>query len=337
LDNNINTFALPETKPVIAATADSVSVAGPLNSNQNHRDIDVDTFYIGHWLRIDSGPGIGQSRRIVSYQTDPDGAQVTFTVAPRWDVPPQAGASRASVARTFWQTLIVANTIDQRKPPCLKSNRTRPKGGNISVWAQTTDSVIDGNRQFDTDGILFQEAYGADLLCPACAAGTSIPSFLEIRNNLIDGEYQWDSACSLSGIMGSYAATPNPRSSPPPLSFGVSISHNRILHADSLYGGAINIVPTWYRGPPGYAKPLVAGITIHHNEIRDIAGPAPRSACGYAQTGRFGIDIQGDRFVDGTVLYKNSCENVATPLWDRGVHTHRLCDQSTALSCECAH
>lgn len=338
LDNNINTFALPESERVIAATADSVRVAGPLKSNQNHRDIDVDTFYIGHWLRIDSGPGIGQSRRIVAYRIDPGGAQVTFTVAPRWDVPPQAAASRVSVGRTFWQTLIVANTIDQRKPPCLKSNRTRPKGGNISVWAQATDSVVEGNRQFDTDGIVFQEQYGADdASCPACVAGTSIPSFLEIRNNLIDGEYQYDSACSLSGIMGSYAATPSPRSSPPPLSFGVSISHNRISHADSLYGGAINIVPTWYRGPPGYAKPLVAGIVIHHNEIRDIAGAVPRSACDYHQTGRFGIDIQGDRFVDATVLYKNSCENVTTPLLDRGVHTRRLCDQSTALSCECIH
>jgi hypothetical protein len=338
LDNNINTFALPDIERVIAATDDSVSVAGPLTNNQNYRDIDVNTFYVGHWLRIDSGPGIGQSRRIVSYRIDPVAAQVTFTVAPRWDVPPQTAVSRVSVERTFWQTLIVANTIDQRRPLCLKSNRTRPKGGNISVWAQATDSVIEGNRQFDTDGILFQQGYGTgDPACRTCAFSTTIPSFLEIRNNLIDGEYQWDSACSLSGIMGSYAASESTRSPPPLLSFGVSIARNRIVHADSLYGGAINIVPTWFRGPPGYAKPLVAGITIHHNEIRDIAGPAPRTACGYTQSGRFGIAVQGDRSVDATVLYKNSCDNVATPLLDRGIHTRRLCDQSTASSCECSH
>jgi hypothetical protein len=338
LDNNINTFALPSMQPVIAASPESVTVAGPLKRKQNQRDIDQNAFYVGHWLRIDSGPGIGQSRRVVGYQIAPGGAQVTFTVTPRWDVPPQADSSSVSVARTYWQTLIVANTIDQRKPPCLKSNRTRPKGGNISVWAQATDSVVEGNRQFDTDGIVFQEQYGADdASCSVCGAGNSIPSFLQIRNNLIDGEYQWDSACSLSGIMGSYAAAPSPHFPPPLLNFGVSISHNRISHADSLYGGAINIVPTWYRGPPGYARPLVAGITIDHNEIRDIAGTAPRTACDYVQTGRFGIDIQGDHFVDATVLYKNSCENVATPLRDRGVHTRRLCDQSVPQSCECSH
>ena len=338
LDNNVNTFAFPSMQRVTAASPDSVTVAGSLKNNQNRRDIDVNTFYIGHWLRIDAGPGIGQSRRIVSYKTEPGGAQVTFTVAPQWDVPPQAAVSSISVARTFWQTFIVANTIDHRKPPCLKSNRTRPKGGNISVWAQATDSVVEGNRQFDTDGIVFQEGYGADdASCPVCGAGTSIPSFLEIRNNLIEGEYAWDSSCSLSGIMGSYAATPSSHAPPPLLSFGVSISHNRISHADSLYGGAINIVPTWYRGPPGYRKPLVAGIIIDHNEIRDIAGPAPRTACDYVQTGRFGIDIQGDHFVDATVLYKNTCENVATRLLDQGVHTRRICDQSTAHSCECAH
>lgn len=334
LDSNINSYGLAAVQPVIAATADSATVAGPLMSKQKNREVEVGTYYLGHWLRIDSGPGIGQSRRIVAYRMGPGGSPVTFSVAPRWDVPPQATVSSASVSRTYWQTLIVANSIDHRKPPCLKSNRTRPKGGNISVWAQATDSVVEGNRQFDTDGILFQEGYGADDSCPQCGSWTSIPSFLEIRSNVIDGEYQWESACSLSGIMGSYAASPT--SSPPLLNFGVSISHNRIVHADSLYGGAINVVPTWYRGPPGYAKPLLAGITIDHNEIRKISGPAPRTACDYVQKGRYGIAIQGDKYVDSTVLYKNTCADVATPLLDHGVRTKRVCDYSAPMSCECA-
>jgi hypothetical protein len=258
-------------------------------------------------------------------------------VAPQWDVPPQAQDSRVSVARTFWQTLIVANTVDQRKPPCLKSNRTRPKGGNISVWAQTTDSVVAGNRQYDTDGIVFQEGYGADEAgCAACGTWTSIPSFLDIRANLIEGEYAWESSCSLSGIMGSYAAAPAAHSLPPPLSFGVSISHNRITHADSLYGGAIDVVPTWFRGPPGYEGPLVSGLMIDHNEIRDVAGAAPRTECDYPQKGRYGIALQGEHYVAATVLYANRCDEVAIPLEDRGVHTRRICDGARSDSCECA-
>ncbi len=335
LDNNINSFALPESQGVIAATDYSVEVAGPLKREQNQREIDPAQYYVGHWLRIDAGPGIGQSRRIVSYQVGPGGNPVIFTVAPHWDVTPRSGVSRVSVGRTFFQTLIVANTIDQRKPRCLKSNRTRPKAGNISVWAQATDGVVDGNRQFDSDGIVFQEGYSPDdAACAACGAWTSIPSFLEIRGNLIEGEYQWESACSLSGIMGSYAAAPGGRTDPPLLDFAVSISHNRIVHADSLYGGAINFVPTWFRGPAGYAKPLVTGVIIAHNEISDVAGPAPKTECDYRQTGRVGIDLQGDRFVDATVLYKNSCTDVSTPLSDHGVHTRRICD-GAIHSCEC--
>jgi hypothetical protein len=336
LDNNANTFALPESQTVIRSSRDSVSVRGPLKAVQNNRPVDIDTYYLGHWLRIDAGRGIGQSRRIVAYRRDAGSGEISFMVDLPWDVPPRAGESRVSVAREYWQTLIVDNTVDQREPPCLKSNRTRPKGGNISVWAQTADSAVEGNRQYDTDGILFQQAYGVDdAACDVCDAHTSIPSFLEIRGNIINGEYDWTSACSLSGIMGSYAASPNHGSGPPPLSVGVSISHNQITHADSLYGGAINIVPTWYRGPAGYAQALVEGVMIHHNVIRDISGAAPLPACEYRQSGRFGIALQGDKDVDATILYKNICANVDTPLLDRGAHTHRVCDQVAAPSCEC--
>ncbi len=337
LDNNANTFGLSHSGLVLRATGVSVSVAGPLKATQNNRAVDVDRYYVGHWIRIDTGPGIGQSRRIVAIRRGGASADVTFDVDPPWDVAPKPNVSTVSVAREYWQTMIIGNTVDQRKPLCLKSNRTRPKGGNITVWAQSADTVVEGNRQFDTDGIVFQQGYGADdATCADCRTWTAIPSFLEVRDNLIDGEYDWNSACSLSGIMGSYAASPSPHEPLPLLSFGVSIAHNRIAGADGLNGGAISIVPTWFTGPPGYARPLLEGLSIHHNEIRNIAGTPPQAACGYVQDGRYGIALQGERQIEGTVLYANTCENVTNPLRDRASRTQRACGAHETNSCECA-
>jgi hypothetical protein len=335
LDSNANTYALPRSESVVQATSDSVSVIGPLKSDQNDRSVDIDTYYVGHWVRIDAGPGVGQSRRIVAIHRQ--ALTVTFSVDPPFDVVPEPNLSTASVAREYWQAMVLGNVIDQRKPLCLKSNRTRPKGGNISVWGESADSVIEGNRQYDTDGIVFEQGYGAfDSACADCKAWTSMPSYLEIRNNWIQGEYDWASACSLSGITGSYAASPSPHALPPLLSFGVSVSHNRVMHADGLRGGAISIAPTWFRGPTGYARPLLGGVIVDHNLIQGVSGAPPRPACGYSQDGRYGVDLQGDdRFIDGTVLYRNVCEDVGIPLRDHGVHTKRVCDQPGPKSCEC--
>jgi hypothetical protein len=335
LDGNANTFALPATREVVRSTQDSVTIAGPLKATQNSRPIDVNAYYAEHWIRVDDGPGIGQSRKIAAYHIDADTSEATFTITPPWDVRPRPKESTISVARQYWQTIIVGNRIDQRSPPCTKANRTRPKGGVITVWAETTDSVVAGNRQFDTDGIIFQQQYVADdRSCPTCAY-EAMPAFLAIRGNTLDGEYDWHSACSLSGIMGSYAASPTPRSPPPGLSFGVSISHNRIRHADGLYGGAIDVGPTWYEGPPGYSKALVKGLVVDHNEIRQISGAPPAAACGYTQTKRSGIHLQGGSHLDSTVLYMNTCDDVSSPLIDRGAHTLVDCSTVPPNSCEC--
>ncbi len=336
LDNNANTFAFGAARMVSDATADSVRTPGPMKLEQDHRPVDPSTYYVGHWVHVAAGPGMGQARKIISYTLNPRTAEIAFSVSPPWDVPPLPGVSTITIAREFWQVYVVDNTIDQRRPLCQKSNRTRPKGGAITVWAQTSDSVVEGNQQFDTDGISFQQAYGADEQgCAECAAGADLQSFLEIRGNRIDGEYDWDSACSISGITASYAASPSPRSPPPLLSTGVSISHNTILHADGLRGGAITVLPTWYSGPSGYAKPLIQNLLIHHNRIVNVDGAQSRNACNYESAGRIGIRIQGSRSVEGTVLYMNDCENVSRPLADGGSHTLALCDKSPMHSCEC--
>jgi hypothetical protein len=335
LDNNANTFAFAESQPVAQATPDTVRVTGSLQGMQNSRRLDPQTYYVGHWLRIDSGPGIGQARKISSYRIEADGG-VTFSVAPAWDVAPVPTLSHVSVGRTFWQTFIVGNTADQRSPLCTKNNANSPKGGGISLWSQITDSVVADNKQHDTDGIVFMQRYiAAEQSCSTCTGSTLMASFLNIRDNIIDGEYNWNSACSLSGVMAFYGASPTPHSPPPPLGVAVSISHNRITHADGLQGGGIDILPSWFQGPPGYAKPLVAGLTIDHNDISDISGSAPKSACNYRQDDRIGIHLQGDKSLDATVLYMNRCEKVKSPLVDRAAHTLRLCDKEAAGSCEC--
>jgi hypothetical protein len=336
LDNNANTFGLAAATAVLAATQNSVRIAGPLKSIQNERPVDLSNYYIGHWLHVAEGPGMGQTRRIVSYRMNGAGTDVTFVVSPAWDVIPRGVVSSVTIGREFWQAYVVGNTVDQRKPLCTKANATRPKGGAISIWAQTSDSVVEGNRQFDTDGILFQQAYGADDPdCSECAANTDLQSFLEIRSNLVDGEYDWDSACSLSGIMGSYGAAPTARFTPPPLSVGVSISHNTISRADGLLGGAITVQPTWYRGPEGYKYPLIENLLIHHNHISHVSGGGTHAACGYSAAPRIGIRLGGESSVAATVLYMNACDDVTTSLVDNGINTRRVCDNLPVHSCEC--
>ena len=85
--------------------------------------------------------------------------------------------------------------------------------------------------------------------CPDCTILGFFNFFLEIRDNVIDGEYDWGNDCSRSGIGLGVAAAPWDGAPPPTVGFGNSISHNTIRHADEQYGGAIAQVNTWYAGP----------------------------------------------------------------------------------------
>ena len=107
------------------------------------------------------------------------------------------------VGRAFWQALIVGNRVDHRQPLCRKSNRNGPRGGAISVWAQSSDSVIAFNRQFDTNGIAFQQIF--------TPGGTIFQSFLEMRGNRMSGEYTAGRGDSRQGISASHGASPDRR------------------------------------------------------------------------------------------------------------------------------
>ena len=220
-DGNGNTFALRAVTEVSRAGASSVEVAAALVSRQQRQDIAADAFYREHWVQVVSGPGLGQVRKITSYSVSPDRSTSKFQVTPPWDVIPQPGKSRIAVGKEFWQVYTIDNFIDHRKPLCEKSNRKRPAGGGIGMWAQTADSVIAGNRQYDTDGILTQQIYSLpERPCADCNMESLLQYFLEIRNNLIDGEYDWNNDCSASGIAAGLAAAPWNDPDPPTVSYG---------------------------------------------------------------------------------------------------------------------
>ena len=335
-DGNGDTFGFNGAAPVVAATADTVVVSGSLLSRQNDRGIDTATYYAGHWVQVVQGRGAGQSRKITGYTQDPGAGTVAFRVMPRWDVVPQPTDSRVIVGRQFWQVFAVANTVDQGRPLCRKSNLSGPYGGGINMWAASSDSVVAGNSQRDTSGIAFQQTYSVpDSSCRDCGNSSAVQFGLEISGNVVDGEYDWSSDCSSSGITGSFGAAPTPGSPPPTLGFGIAITRNFISHADGLHGGAIDIASTWFRGPPPYDWPLVRNLVIFGNKVRDVSGSLPRSVCGYPQRTRTGIRLDGPDNVRDVVIYGNQCPNVDALIDDPDPRHARLCSAQASDGCEC--
>jgi hypothetical protein len=335
-DNNGNTSAFEHAMTVQTATRDAVSVSGKLSHTQNDREVPLPEYYSEHWVQIVEGPGLGQTRHIAGYAVEPGSSSVKFRVWPSWDVVPVAQKSRVVVQRQFWQVYTINNRIDQRRPLCRKSNRTQSKGGVITMWAPSTDSVIAGNVQFDSDGIKFEQGYSAvDPMCKECTSWAMAQMFLEIRGNAIHGKYDWDSNCSESGISGWYGASPTPSSPPPVMSYGVSIAHNMVEHADGLRGGGISTMLSWYAGPPSRDRPLVRNLLIQHNLLEDINGSLPKGRCANSQPIRTGINLDQTHLVHGTILYANSCNKVAKHLFDGAARTSRVCPSSVKNSCEC--
>lgn len=262
-DGNSDTFGYNATGQVTDSGASSITVKGELQAPPNEWAGGPDSYYVGHWMQLVEGQGLGQTRRIRAYRSDPNTRSTVFQIYPPWDVRPAAGTARVIVARQFWQTYVVGNEITQAAPPCKKANLNGPHGGEITMWAPSADSVFEGNRQLDTNGLGFQQIFSAhERSCPTCASHSAVQTALEIRGNRVLGEYDWSSSCSLSGIHGSFGASPTPEAPSPIVSFGVQVTHNIIEHSDGLHGGAIDIMPTWYRGTEPL-RPLVVLSLIH--------------------------------------------------------------------------
>lgn len=336
-DDNGQWLAFDGAPTVSSAGAATVSVRAPLQDHLGSLTIERASYYRGLWIQIMAGPGTGQVRKIQSYVEDRASGTVTFTVAPAWDITPGPG-SRISVGRDYWQVYTVGNVIDQREPLCKKSNLNGPSGGTIAIWTSTADSVIAGNEQHDTGGIFFGARYSFPAPdCHDCGNVASFQTGLEIRDNVVDGEYDWNSDCSRSGISGALSISPTPQSPPPLVGIGIQIAQNRITHADGLRGGAIDLTAGWYLGPPPGKWPLLESSIIQHNTVTDIEGPLPRNACHFNQDNRSAFRIDGVDNMRSTVFYANRCERVGKVLIDGGKGTVRLCRPQAQVpaSCEC--
>lgn len=342
-DNNGDAEAYSGVQPVDGAQPAGLWIRGKPRTRegeqfaQRRMTSDMLAGYRGHWIQVVGGPGLGQVRKIRDVHWDSASGRTEFQIDRAWDVVPLAGESSVLVTRQYWQAYVVANLIDQSAPRCKKSNLNGPRGGMISIYAPTIDSTIQFNRQRDSDGIGVAHSYeipGPG--CPQCLVAAMFQTALDVRENVIDGEYDWASDCSNSGLRANFGAAPTPQAPPPILGFGVQFSHNLISHADGLRGGGIDVDPVWFTGPALGRWRLIDNLIIAHNVVRDINGPAPRPDCKLSQQGRPGINLQGPGNVYGTVLYKNRCERISKPLADFATATLRACGaKSAGDDCQC--
>jgi hypothetical protein len=189
----------------------------------------------------------------------------------------------------------------------------KKRWGRIFAGALLVDSAIESNLQYNSDGIQTGGTYKVDVP-GSVTAENSHTYFVEIRDNLIDQEHDFDSPNesgrfdSLSGIQVRHAAYLTEES--PTINYGVSVSHNTIIRADGLRGGAITNSRGWH-------KPLNDRMTestlIFHNDIRDIerlvGGICPAGGIPEKKSAGIGIHIQ-EIYGHDAVLYNNTFTNV---------------------------
>ena len=314
-DEALNTYAFDAPKPVLSADATQVRVRGPLLDSSPGA-------FLGHWIQIVDGVGVGQSRKIVAYREMP-GSKVEFTIDRPWEVVPFDG-SQIVVTRQFWQSYIVDNDIDIRG--CQKQNPNWRKSGEITIWAQNSDSAIEGNVQHESDGIKifaghshYEPPPAPD--APAVPRRVHFAYFLDVRSNSVLDEYNYaisdvNQNGSFSGIQLLYWTLAKRRAAQ--VSYGVSLAHNTVAHADGSYGGAIALTPAFFgAGSPPSTDIQLRSTVVHHNLLRDVQCSTPNCV---QDPVRVGINIENG-YVYDTVLYKNGIVNCRLDLIDHGTNT----------------
>jgi hypothetical protein len=291
--------------------------------------------WIGTWVQVVQGTGLGQARKIVAVSTSAQGG-TTLAVAPAFDVLPDS-SSQVAVGEVYWQVYTVANAISNAAP-CSASNLTpqRQTAGVIDMYAQMVDSATEGNSQTNTGGILLYNIFAQiDPSLQILAPGSSIQSSNEVRSNEITGAFGSGSGAT-AGITLSLSATRD-TAPPPVLSFAVAISHNTVTAAGGQMG-AVSLSPGWYVGPTsataGAANWQMTDSTlIFDNTLTDV-GLSGSKTVGIGQSA---AAAPGQAIEWRTVLYGNVCNGrrPTSLVVDHGARTARYCPSVPSNSCEC--
>ena len=360
-DGSYSSAQMGTAQPAITATAwtdpqgiagTALTVQGTVHTMVGSVDISSNPgpFYQGSWVQIVGGAGKGQWRKLetLSLGSNSAGSTVTLYVTPAFSVPPDA-TSLVDINRAYWQNTTVNNYIDQRTPLCTKANG-RQSGGVISWYDSTADSVIAGNQQYDTSGIMLNHSYHP--LLPGAAwitAGAVVESANEVRDNTINGSYAWSSTGEVAGgILLGFGAADGAAPSPPLLGYGETIAGNTLYQASGrdrdgthVPIGAIATGADWSVGPLDTSNVTAwqMGDTalIFNNTLQNISNTIAGSAPGLPLPG-IGLDTpQGNAPINWrTTLYGNTCSVVDTPLADFGTSTVRYCPKGSATgTCEC--
>jgi hypothetical protein len=193
--------------------------------------------FIGRWLEIDQGPGLGQTRKITDAEITASG-QLTMTVSPKLDVVPAPGQSKILVNNQAWHFDIVDNVIDNTVANCSNiaadhASLTVGNAGVIEIGGPAADLAIEGNQQSDSYGI-YLDAQMLD------GGYQWLDYFTDVRGNSINGSFGFSIANTLpswnifgSGIVGA-ADVPltNGSNTTDVFGFGLSISHNQMVNAE---------------------------------------------------------------------------------------------------------
>jgi hypothetical protein len=297
-DFNQNTYAFSVTRDVRSAGSSFVRVTGSLTSPPSGTFDD-------HWIQVVRGGGVGQSRRIVSHRLVTPTEQ-EFVVDPPWDSVPAVG-SGVLVSKSFWQAYVLDNSIDTRG--CTRTNANgRLRAGEITIWAQTSDSVVAGNAQYESDGIVLYGGLHGRSASIAVPTRAHLQYFVDVRNNRIFDEY--DYRFDRPELVGSYSGVALRHWTLGGVDegfvcYGNTISHNTVWHADGASGGGISLARAfWHSETP--AHPQISSTIVQRNHVEDlphVPGEDPGQD-------RIGLVI-ADPWVHDTVVFENEIAGCA--------------------------
>jgi hypothetical protein len=366
-DTGVTQGGMPAAQPVVATApwtdpagvaGTTLTVLGTLTTLLEDNDgnpfsigANPSPYYQGFWAQLVQGVGKGQWRKVESVSLGNSGAgpTVTLNVTPAFDVPPDA-TSEVVLDHAYWQNATINNYIDQRTPLCTQAN-PGATGGTISWFASTADSVMAGNQQYATSGLMLRHAY----LSNRDPVGLALQSVNEIRDNLVDGVYGTSTpSVGLGGIQLGYGAYDCGNGAcagpiPPELGFGVSVARNTIVQADARDSsdaaqgyppiGAIGLGANWSAGPSDSSGliewPLGDTTLVFQNTLQSISATVLGGSVPH-----IGISIdnsQGSSAITWrTALYANTCNDVDLPMSDSGLGSLRYCPSGATATCECS-